>query len=120
MRRFGTLALLAIVLAISACAPTSRFEWGAYEGTLYAYSKKPENRDAYRASLVSAIQRGEATNRVAPGLNAELGYIFMEDGQAAEAIQYFETEKRLFPESARFMDGVITRLRSNGAAGAHQ
>lgn len=120
MKRFGTLALLAFALAVSACAPSSRFEWGTYEGTLYAYSKKPESRDAYRASLVSAIQRGEATNRVAPGLNAELGYLFMEAGQTAEAIQHFEAEKRLFPESARFMDGVIARIRSNGTAGAHQ
>lgn len=112
------LALVGVISLISACAPVSRFEWGTYENTLYALSKTPNAREAYKSSLVAAIRRGESTNRVAPGLNAELGYLFMEDGQTAEAIQYFETEKLLFPESGIFMDGVIARLRSAGARGA--
>lgn len=117
MRTICKFILVGAVLAVTACAPASRFEWGSYENTLYAYTKAPEAKEAYRNSLVAALRRGEESNRVAPGLNAELGYLFMEEGQTAEAIQYFESEKRLFPESQRFMDGVITRLRSGDAAG---
>ncbi|WP_370650350.1 DUF4810 domain-containing protein [Brevundimonas sp.] len=117
MRTIGRLLLIGAVLAVSACAPASRFEWGTYENTLYAYSKTPEAKEAYRNSLIAALRNGEASNRVAPGLNAELGYLYMEEGRTAEAIQYFEAEKRLFPESQRFMDGVITRLRSVEAVG---
>lgn len=119
MRTIISLVLVGAVLAVSACAPASRFEWGSYESALYAYSKAPEAKEVYRNSLVAALRRGEASNRVAPGLNAELGYLYMEEGQTAEAIQYFEAEKRLFPESQRFMDGVITRLRSSETAGAN-
>lgn len=119
MRTISKLMLVATALAVSACVPASRFEWGTYENTLYAYSKAPEARDAYRNSLVTALRNGEASNRVAPGLNAELGYLYMDEGRPAEAIQHFEAEKRLFPESQRFMDGVITRLRSSEAAGAN-
>ena len=75
MKMISKLLLAGLVLGISACAPTSRFEWGAYENTLYAYSKAPEAREAYRNSLVTALRTGEASNRVAPGLNAELGYL---------------------------------------------
>lgn len=118
MRTICNILLVGAVLAVSACAPASRFEWGTYENTLYAYSKTPEAKDVYRNSLLAALRNGGASNRVAPGLNAELGYLYMEEGRTAEAIQYFEAEKRLFPESSRFMDGVITRLRSGNAAGA--
>lgn len=115
MRTISKLMLVAAVIAVSACVPASRFEWGTYENTLYAYSKTPEARDAYRNSLVAALRTGEASDRVAPGLNAELGYLYMDEGRTAEAIQYFEAEKRLFPESQRFMDGVISRLRSSSS-----
>jgi hypothetical protein len=70
--------------------------------------------------LVAALRNGEASNRVAPGLNAELGYLYMEEGRTAEAIQYFEAEKRLFPEAQQFMDGVIIRLRSGESVGANR
>lgn len=118
MRTICKLLLVGAVLAVSACAPASRFEWGTYENTLYAYTKTPAAKEAYRSSLVAALRNGEASNRVAPGLNAELGYLYLEEGRTAEAIQHFEAEKRLFPESNRFMDGVINRLRSSEAAGA--
>lgn len=120
MRAISKLVLVGMVLGVSACAPTSRFEWGTYENALYAYSKTPEAKEAYRNSLVSALRNGEASNRVAPGLNAELGYLYMEEGRTAEAIRYFETEKRLFPESGHFMDGVISRLRSSEAGGTNR
>lgn len=119
MRVISKLPLVVIILTVAACAPTSRFEWGGYESTLYAYSKSPEAREVYESSLVAALRNGEASNRVAPGLNAELGYLYMEEGRIAEAIERFEAEKSLFPESQRFMDGVIGRLRSSQAGGAN-
>lgn len=120
MKKIAIASALLLAATASACAPATRFEWGAYESTLYAYTKTPTARDAYRTSLVEALRKGEETGRVAPGLNAELGYLYMEDGQTADAIRYFEIEKRQFPESQRFMDGVISRLRSNTTQGAAQ
>lgn len=100
------------ILALSACAPTTRFEWGAYEGSLYAYTKHPTQKEAYRTALVRAIDKGKQTNRVAPGLNAELGYLYLEDGDTQKAIALFEEEMRLFPESRKFLTGVVTRAKS--------
>lgn len=120
MRTLGKLLLIGGLLAVSACAPASRFEWGSYENTLYAYSKAPEAREAYKNSLIEALRNGSTSDRVAPGLNAELGYLFMEEGLTDEAVRYFEAEKRLFPESRQFMDGVIARLRTAGSTGASQ
>lgn len=110
IRKLIGLGLVASTLAVAACAPTSRFEWGAYEQSLYAYAQNPEHRDAYKTSLVRAIAQGEKRNAVAPGFHAELGYLLMEEGLGSEALDHFRKERALFPESAPFMDRVILQL----------
>ncbi|MGJ3233251.1 MAG: DUF4810 domain-containing protein [Oceanicaulis sp.] len=101
-------ALCAAALSVvTACAQQSRFEWGNYENSLYALYQNPEAASGHEESLRRAIERGEATNRVAPGLNAELGYLLWEQGRQAEAREYFLRERELFPESATFMDRYL-------------
>jgi hypothetical protein len=109
-KRAAIITLSATALVVSACAPATRFEWGNYEGALYAYAKKPEARPQYRAALESAIQKGRQTQRIAPGLQAELGYVLLEDGDKAGARAQFEGEMRDFPESKAFLQGVVDRL----------
>jgi len=111
MTRFVSVAL-GLLAFCAACVPTPRFEWGNYEMALYRYHKQPAEREAYRAALAQAIERGEQHNRVAPGLNAELGYLSLEAGDASAAIALFEREIALYPESARFLGGVIEQLRN--------
>lgn len=101
----------ALALGLAACATPPRFEYGAYEPTLYAYYKKPEMRDKFETALEKAIEKGEASDRLAPGLYAELGYLHLDQGDEAGAIQLFEKEASAFPESAFFMTGVVNRLR---------
>lgn len=103
-----------MLLALAACAPTTRFEWGAYEGSLYAYAKQPTQKEVFRTALVRAIEKGKETNRVAPGMNAELGYLFLEDGDTQRAVALFEEEMRLFPESRKFLTSVVVRAKGEG------
>ncbi|CAN5311467.1 hypothetical protein BH10PSE4_BH10PSE4_17050 [soil metagenome] len=112
-RRLLNLALVASVGAsLCACATnTNRFEWGGYESSLYAYTKKPELRANYRVSLEKAVEKGRQTDRVAPGLLAELGYLYLEDGDAEHAVPLFEEEMRRFPEAKPFMTSVIARAK---------
>lgn len=104
----------ATALSMAACATPPRFEFGAYEPTLYAYYKKPEMADKYEAALEKAIERGEATDRLAPGMYAELGYLRLSQGDQSAAVQMFEREADAFPESAFFMNRIVTRLTSPG------
>jgi len=97
-------------LLTSACVPAERFAWGNYDMALYQYSKSPDRLAAYEATLVQAISSGKATNRLAPGLIAELGYIKLEKGETKEAIALFREEATQFPSSASFLNGIITRL----------
>lgn len=113
MLRLATAGLL--VFALTGCATPTRFEWGNYENALYAYYKRPETRENYRVTLETAIARGEKTDRLAPGLYAELGYLHLDENKPADAIAAFEKEMAAFPESRHFLTGVVTRLRTGGS-----
>jgi hypothetical protein len=113
------IAIGAMALSLAACVAPSRFEWGDYENSLYGFSKAPQTRENYRKSLQVAIARGEQTKRLAPGMYAELGYLFIEDNNNADAIASFQKEMAAFPESLTFLSSVVARL-SGGAAPAAQ
>lgn len=105
--------ILAVGIISASCSTTSeRFHWGTYEQALYIYAKKPDQGLVYEKALVSAIDVGRKTNRVAPGLLAELGYMYLERGDASLAIPLFEEEMSLFPESRAFLNNVVARAKS--------
>ncbi len=106
------IATLASAMILTGCATnSSRFEWGNYESALYVYSKKPDKRPEYQAALQAAIEKGHKEGKVAPGMLAELGYLYLDDGNVADAIPLFEEEMRTFPESRPFLTTVITWAR---------
>ncbi|MGE5567361.1 MAG: DUF4810 domain-containing protein [Parcubacteria group bacterium] len=111
LRRAALAVVIGVAGFLSACATPSRFEWGGYEAALYAYAKVPDKRPAYRAALEQAVEKGRKSDRVAPGLLAELGFLDLEDGDTAAAISLFQEEMRRFPESRQFLSGVIARAQ---------
>ncbi len=112
MKRYLELGIVvSALIAVTACVPASRFEWGAYDQQLFRYHQDAENRDDYIRALERTIERGESTNRVAPGMYAELGYLMWEEGRYEESDSMFTREIQLFPESRIF----IERFMSEGA-----
>ena len=103
-----SILLCAGAVALTACVAAPRFEYGAYEPTLYAYYKKPELADKFETALEKAIEKGEASDRLAPGLYAELGYLKLNQGDQATAVELFRKE-------AEFMSGVVSRLTDQNA-----
>lgn len=89
------------------------YAWGSYEERAYrslVFASSPEVGEDIRA-LSSEIERAEAEGRrVGPGLHAHLGYLYAITGNTESAVQQFEIEKRLFPESAVFLDGCLRRM----------
>lgn len=110
--------LLAGVCLLSGCATSTgpKFYWGNYEHALYVYAKKPDQREFYRSSLEKAIEQGRANNAIAPGLLAELGYLYLEDGDTDKAVALFQEEITRFPESKVFLTMVIEHAKANPAA----
>ena len=117
-RKIATrLLFVALGFALTSCATPSRFEWANYESALYIYAKKPDHRPQYQAALEDAIAKGRQTNRVAPGMLAELGYLHLQDGDTKGAVALFQEEMALFPEAKPFMTKIIARVQATEKQG---
>jgi len=89
------------------------YEWGSYEQQVYAMYSDPG-----KVPVEEQIENLERDYQVArsvdkpvpPGYHAHLGYLYYQSGKADPARQSFETEKKLFPESAHYMDFLISRI----------
>lgn len=108
-----TLTLCAALL--SGCATQSHptgFYWGNYSRTLYEYQKNPNatTLQAHQHSLQDIIDSaGSGRSKVPPGVYAELGKIYLDQGNKDEAVKWFQQEASAFPESAHLMKTLIEK-----------
>ena len=107
-RVFLACALIAGI-GLAGCATPERFEWGSYDSALYAYSKHPDKLPVFEQALTDAIAKGRADGHLAPGLQAELGYIYLGQGKRAAAIEQFKAEMADFPESREFLSKIVAQ-----------
>lgn len=107
--------LCATIVTLAGCStPRQTFYWGHYEDMVYGMYFEPGNADS--VTQITTLQEDIETSaakglRIAPGIHAHLGYLYALDGNMALAIDEFETEKALFPESAVLIDGMLGRLQ---------
>ena len=115
IRTFLLIIGLSMLLFISiGCAPQqqSMYYWGDYSGSLYKVHKDPNetNVGEHQALLENIIKESESRNlRVPPGVYAELGYIYFLKKNTNEALNFFNKEKQIYPESTIFMENLIQR-----------
>jgi hypothetical protein len=112
--------LIAVVLALTGCATQQRYQWGGYDELLYQGYKDPNKMEAMRAALETHIAAMEKANqKVAPGLYAELGTLYLQKGDSAKALALYAKERDMWPESKGLMTAMITNIErrqaSNGA-----
>lgn len=116
MRRrwIGTALVAAVVapLVAGGCAQKSMYSWGAYEDSLYVMWNRPGSFDLgdRMRMLTEDVERDRAAGRTPPpGVQAHLGYLHLLAGDAATARSWFGVEKASYPESAAFMDRLMTQ-----------
>lgn len=104
-------ALIVSVCLLGACAPVSPplYYWGNYQPSLYEHHKLGvTNYSAQITALEAIVARAQAQGQsVPPGLHAHLGMLYFNTGREPQAREQFALEKRLFPESAHFVDYVM-------------
>jgi hypothetical protein len=101
------IATIGIALTLTGCAGNkSLYEWGTYQPALINYYKNGDGA-AFEEKLNAALDKGQRSKRVPPGVHAELGYLLYNRGDYANAVTHFFAEKSLFPESASLMDKLI-------------
>lgn len=109
MNVVSKLVLACTVLGAAAgCIAPPKYSWGNYDKALYGYYKDPAKQADYMTALEENVRVAEQANkRVAPGLYAEYGYMLMVAQRKSEAVTYFRKEQQFWPESFRFMEGMI-------------
>ncbi len=111
------LILIASCIAtLTACAPPKLYNWGNYEQGLYNSYKDPNQTEALRISLEEQVVAVEANGqKMAPGLYAELGTLYLQAGSTDKAKMYYEKEKNTWPESATLMSALINNMDRQNA-----
>lgn len=116
-------AIAIMALMVSGCSSTPKplYSYGNYSDSYYA-SKKTVNAETaleLQKSIEEAIKNStdSRSGRVAPGMYANLGYIYLKGGKIDKAIENFNKEKSIYPESAHFMNRIIKKAKmSKGGA----
>lgn len=89
------------------CVAPGLYHWGDYEQSLYDYTKRPGEVEAYIADLDAIILKGEEAGNVPPGMYAEYGFALTKVGRDEEAQAYFSKEREKWPESETLMTLVL-------------
>lgn len=91
------------------------YKWYGYDDVAYDYShgKTEENIEQMLKVYEKLLNKQSGTiRRVAPpGMNAEYGYLLINQGSLEEGIKYLEKEMVLYPESSVFIDKIIKQLK---------
>jgi hypothetical protein len=106
--------MLPAALLLPGCASQPLiYSWGSYEDQIYTMYAKPDKAtpEIQIAKLEADFQKSRSENKpVPPGFHAHLGYLYSQLGKMDQARQELETEKANFPESAKFMDRLLSNL----------
>jgi hypothetical protein len=111
-------AAFSAAFLLSACSnqPKPLYNYGDYSDSYYGAKKNVSEESALelqKAIEFSIENTAEGSSeRVPPGMYANLGYMHLKSGKNAEAISYFEKEKSTYPESAHFMDRMIQKVHT--------
>lgn len=107
------LYLYAAALLLSGCATTyTQYYWGDYESLIYQTYHSPNDvpPSVQIDKLNIDIEKAQTAGKpVPPGLYAHLGLMYAADGNKELAIAALTKEKELFPDSGKFIDGLIQR-----------
>lgn len=107
---------MAIILFASGCATGNKmYYYGNYSNTLYANAKNPSDESLleHKQMLEKIVEESKQKSlRVPPGIYAELGYIYFRTNDSKTAIQYFQLEEQVYPESKHMMTRLIQATES--------
>lgn len=108
--RLASLALFAILLAGcgNAGGPRSLYYWdGTYSSSLYSYLNEDGDATEQISRLENLVQTSTQRGyKVAPGLYAHLGLLYLNNGNLGAANANFDKEVENFPESREFINFI--------------
>lgn len=108
-------AALCVALGLVGCTTpsSSLYSWGSYPQQNYLMYSQPEKASpaAQILKLEAEIERAKGKNlAVPPGLYAHLGLMYFQENQPAQAAEYFQLERQVYPESTVMMDRLLKKM----------
>ena len=108
-------------LALGGCAsqPSALYSWGSYPEQSYLMYSQPQKAAPTMQiqKLEAEIEGAKAKNlAVPPGLYAHLGLMYSEQGNMNKAVEYFQLERQVYPESTILMDRLLKKLGAGSGA----
>jgi len=105
-----TVSMAIFAMGLTGCA-APLYKWGGYDEALYAGYKDTAKMEALRLKLESHIGEMEkGQQKIAPGLYAELGTLYLQSGSTEQAMRYYARERDTWPESRALMSALIQNL----------
>ena len=102
-----------VLMLLASCATESGlYRWYGYDQNLFSYYQKPETAEEFRIKMETAVQEVEkGGGRVAPGIYAEIGTLYLQKGDRTSAVLWYKKERDVWPESVSLMDALIAALQ---------
>lgn len=114
MNKARVVVISMLMLLVSACGTPSKnlFYWGDYQNIVYQGWEETSTIDEQTQKLQETVQMASnKSERVAPGIHAHLGMLYLKSGQRDKAIESLKQEKLLYPESSKYMDYLIGQVK---------
>ena len=102
-------------------AKQDHYYWGNYESLIHKIYAEYGTIDPTMQieTLTTDLQIAESKGKPAPpGLYVHLGFMYAMKGEVSQAETAFNAEKKLFPESAVCIDGMLERSINNAPTSA--
>lgn len=116
MKKILFTSLIAIGLVGCAAGPQPLYSWGSYTQQTYLMYNQPEKAtpSAQIIKLEAEIEKAKAKKlAVPPGLYAHLGLLSLQVNNAQKAVEYFQLERQVYPESTVLMDRLLRKMNAN-------
>jgi hypothetical protein len=111
------LFILPFAVALTGCAAPSLYQWGGYDQALYSAYKDPAQMETMRVKLETHIAAmAQSKQKVAPGLYAELGTLYLQAGLSDKALTLYAQERAAWPESKGLMTAMIQNIERRQTA----
>lgn len=109
MRKLAAAAIAA--LAMNSCAPAQLYNWNGYDSAVYSYTKASDEKSLNELmnTYEKLINNQGTSNRPAPGICADYGFLLIQKGEKEKGIKLLKQEIEYYPESATFIGRIIKR-----------
>jgi len=110
MKKIIVVFFALLIMSTYGCGPKRLYHYGSYSNTLYDYRKDSNHENLMKhikemESIV--VESNEQGMRIPPGLYGEMGYMYLKAKNTGKALEYFNRERNLYPESIILMDRMI-------------